>query len=940
MSKKFLKQCGQASVLYALLIPLLILFVGVGIDLGWYYLNVSRMQNAADAAALAGAQELVEEGRTMATQDYYVDGLVFPPTDLLDETKYNKFNVDEDGTVIVQAIEINESKAVARRYATQNLYDSDTASHTTITNQKLVADEWTHKKDVSFSAILYTRNNTWKEETTTHSREASVGARYYRVTLKQKIDHMFLGGFKPMEAEVVACAIIKPHDKDLITSIEALRRDKTIENWEYQNKYHNHTGKWNHYQDKKVHYKTGNDYRTEVLNINPSTNDSTSSMVATSANGGKKYSESTVDSINLDFRIDVSYKGKYNGKTDVKKWDFDWDLRDELPEGIETYISRYDLVDGWDVGQHDNLRVIASFNFDGKWLDRDLNDLKPDILWTKVESDPMWFNLEFRTIATLSSVRQIVMNVTESNTETTTVTKDGETHTVYKYRPFFIVYMGPETNQPLATSTRQSQPVILNLYENWNAILYMPNSPVIINGNSHSLTGFVIAKEYHRLKTIDEYDDTEYIKGSDGYSHRLIVPNDNAAIEDAVKLEAKKEVAWIETDSKGDISLYKTTKAGVNKMIINSQYIMGTNSDDSSYVAALEKYRNVGDADIVRITFPNDGYNNTRSYAVVKSDLLDTDPDPNVTPNKDNYVAVVADNETKYIAKKNLPYAKVKREGYYPYVPVCDIKIQNNDANDYAGVTLVDSNNNAISDPDAFRVYRKSMDDLYQKNYTDNKVYKVIDEDDGKYFILKSDIKDADKKLIKKFTKITTDDNQIYYVDEDNSEHYMEVVPEGSLEVNKIIVDRFGDLQSVRITPSEVLNVTNKAQNDAVEHSSDETISKYLNIYTREPNENEFPIDTGNPTVLAEQGLYRGSTTQHSKKDYRIPVVERVYKNSQFNLLSSSRYSYFEIPELERINYEYLNVKDYDYLNVDEAYRDNFKVVDMLYTTKRAHWMD
>ena len=47
--------------LYGLLIPFLLLVVGVGLDLGWYYLNVSRLQNAADAAALAGAQALVKK---------------------------------------------------------------------------------------------------------------------------------------------------------------------------------------------------------------------------------------------------------------------------------------------------------------------------------------------------------------------------------------------------------------------------------------------------------------------------------------------------------------------------------------------------------------------------------------------------------------------------------------------------------------------------------------------------------------------------------------------------------------------------------------------------------------------------------------------------------------------------------------------------------------
>ena len=44
---------GQVAVFYALLIPILLLMGGVGLDLGWYYLNVSRLQNAADASALA-----------------------------------------------------------------------------------------------------------------------------------------------------------------------------------------------------------------------------------------------------------------------------------------------------------------------------------------------------------------------------------------------------------------------------------------------------------------------------------------------------------------------------------------------------------------------------------------------------------------------------------------------------------------------------------------------------------------------------------------------------------------------------------------------------------------------------------------------------------------------------------------------------------------------
>lgn len=55
------KRRGQALVFYAVLIPTLFAFAGVGLDLGWYYLTVYRMQNAADAAVLAGAWKMLDD---------------------------------------------------------------------------------------------------------------------------------------------------------------------------------------------------------------------------------------------------------------------------------------------------------------------------------------------------------------------------------------------------------------------------------------------------------------------------------------------------------------------------------------------------------------------------------------------------------------------------------------------------------------------------------------------------------------------------------------------------------------------------------------------------------------------------------------------------------------------------------------------------------------
>ena len=72
MMKKFLKsltlQTGQTLVLYALLVPLLFILVGATVNLGWYYFNLSKLQNAADSAALAGAMDESSGGKYCAKQ--------------------------------------------------------------------------------------------------------------------------------------------------------------------------------------------------------------------------------------------------------------------------------------------------------------------------------------------------------------------------------------------------------------------------------------------------------------------------------------------------------------------------------------------------------------------------------------------------------------------------------------------------------------------------------------------------------------------------------------------------------------------------------------------------------------------------------------------------------------------------------------------------------
>ncbi len=68
------KRRGQVVVFYALMIPLFLFAGGVGLDLGWYYLNVSRLQHAADASVIVGARVLAMD--TTNFKDYVYKSLV------------------------------------------------------------------------------------------------------------------------------------------------------------------------------------------------------------------------------------------------------------------------------------------------------------------------------------------------------------------------------------------------------------------------------------------------------------------------------------------------------------------------------------------------------------------------------------------------------------------------------------------------------------------------------------------------------------------------------------------------------------------------------------------------------------------------------------------------------------------------------------------------
>ena len=998
MSLKEKIRRGQAMVLYALLMPVLIIAVGVGVDLGWYYLTVSRLQNAADAAVLAGALKLVEENQDLS--DYYVYSLTDQPTSDF-QKDYKLYYIEEESKHYSDKT-INETpgKEDARKYANKNLSSTEETGS--------VKDNWNTIKGnegVTFSSELYARKMDIDREEN--------GIKYYKVTLIEKVSHLFLRGLDPMEAKVVAYAMLKPHDTDLVTTINHLEKREIIGNWMYQKAHKDsYLGNWNHYRQsisgsdgqKNIAYNSGDAFRTETVNVEikegaNSNNTSTSSGQKTEANGGNYYSEEKVDSLNIDFNQDVRFGDKFTTK--------DWDLRATDLSGIPTIT--YRGMAGWSTTHGYDLRIQGLINFNDAWTNRHLLDqdttndtYEPDILWTRIEGDPIWSDSRSNNERSLNSVHQMIINVHADNTETQIVKDaDGNAQLVYKYRPFFVFYMGPEVNDKQSlidnvdktftenTAVRKSQPVILNLYADWNAIIYVPNSPIIINGNGHKLTGFVIAKEYLLAAEAKDYTDKGYVEATDDYKNKIYIKKSDTLTEaqfNAMVAENKYSVDV--TAYPGYKILYEEIEAPHYAIISVSKEDAKTYSNFTEYVNATYKenfkaYSGLSDEEITSVTFPQEENNGEETYWVATADLSDSQ--------KNGYVKVLAKvtvdgeetNVEKYIAKANLPYVKIRRNKSRPYVSVYDLKKKKAgsfNTGTYAGVTITDDSISATGsstdadhwDKDGRSVVKNLLENTYDKEYIDSKLNFPDDTEGLKYFIIKSEIVN-EPQFIDEYRKIIFKD-EIRYVSENKKTYYMEIVPNGSSGKdgsenggkdveNKIIIDNKGDLQVKQLEKDSSFSLIEKIDKEGYPlKPDDEEMNKKihnmesgeLQNYRKKEDEVVYKKSTFNLKEMTEPPLkdrtkekllekYPGEenaeegNTEEEVTEEEATNREKL-KQWQKIMKMDSYYSYFLIPSLHRTVYQYMNVNELKG-TVNEKPGIVF-VEDMFFTTKRASWID
>ena len=174
---------------------MLFVFVGVTFDLSWYYLNVSRMQNAADAAVIAGAQKLTKKNQILSGYNsaFLINGF----------SSYECYEVTRD---------ISTGDKVAKTYVGKNL-----AKDGSTWDDDEIIDLWT-RKNISFTSTLYSGNKD------------NLETLYYHVMLEEEVPHLLLNGWFPeMPVQVSSVARINYYLKgyDLFHQMKKLGDKQT-----------------------------------------------------------------------------------------------------------------------------------------------------------------------------------------------------------------------------------------------------------------------------------------------------------------------------------------------------------------------------------------------------------------------------------------------------------------------------------------------------------------------------------------------------------------------------------------------------------------------------------------------------------------------------------------------------------------------------------------
>lgn len=541
--KSLLGQKAQTMVLYALLVPVLMTVGGVAVDLGWYYMNASRLQNMADSAVIAGSEVLLNPLKEGELTDYTYSYLL---PSLPNSTNLSKSDRKTD-----------KSDAEAKNYIGKNLSNNNW-------NGDKVQDNFSNS-ELTFA------KNVYKEED-----DSGFPVLYYEIELTEKHNHIFefLNSLDTVIKKKAVAKITHVDDKDddepgltLVEQMEALKEAKV---------YHHFDEIWEKYA--KIYDKNKSELIDELIQQGKS--QSEAEVLATSQMGDRKNitfkqaQDRTIQSTgnwwlknlttyrtenstlrgtggttwNVDHsKIDDLF---INFKEDVScKFTSDWDLEESPPKSL-SYTSYNHIFDSADDPKkvRYNFRIHSLIGLESERSGTNvLNKFPYKVRADKDAPDPLYALIEREQIiatafnpknTAFNSVHQIIININFPNT-------------LENDRPLVFFYDGPEKFDE-NSSVRDSEPVILNLNADFRGILYMPNSPVVVVGNGHNFEGFIVAKEFVKLKTAADFEAEGYKKivRKDNNNEIFVKESDITSSEIALSADDYIELKNYKSDGK------------------------------------------------------------------------------------------------------------------------------------------------------------------------------------------------------------------------------------------------------------------------------------------------------------------------------------------------------------------------------------------------------
>jgi len=490
---------GTVIVFFALMLPFLILFAGMAIDIGRSYLHKSYMQNAADMAALAGVESVSGKKASLITvTDVPALGqLITTESSKNADAGADKFlQMDNNGkwqtggsnvkTELRKEIDPNKNSPLLRNRALEYYYkveltdDMDFQFAKMFLPEALIPADWTVKVEA------------WARGGNKDNPLAGIDL----LTQMQEVEDAYtFSTFQEWEANTKVPAGYNGNRRDYMKAISFTNKGPA----------YNADGTRSEIFDMDGTASINKNMRSLLINYKP---DFTSSSKLTG-----NWDLDVID--NMTPAQARAYLYDLNLGIELTNWriiDANGVAIEEKEGGYSLWGKFYDkLVTKFGEATATEImfaRIKSIVNVLEPYEVRDVSSLPASEISYDVYTDepnkidPLFIRLESEEYNTAggrgwvtNTVRDISINIKKGNT-------GKDSYGNYKYRPMIFFYDGPvgedEDGDGIGErgKGRKSKTVVLSLEEDFRGILFAPNSPVHVEGNGCKFQGIIIAEKF------------------------------------------------------------------------------------------------------------------------------------------------------------------------------------------------------------------------------------------------------------------------------------------------------------------------------------------------------------------------------------------------------------------------------------------------------------